>query len=271
MSNKILLQKYNAQIKNKENKIKKLEKNLCSYRFKKCKTYNDFELEKLKLELELKEVKKEIFKAGAKYNSSLVAALKNKEGRIKTKINNVNNILVSLEKINSLKSEISDLENEIKILNGEIKPMFNEREQMNIVLKALRNNFSHEDAAKLANIEIKRMVNWIHEGRNKTNKNKIYFFKQYSRIKSNKNRKIEKILKYLRNGKTKEESCKLAYVSVKAFDIWYNYGKLGKDQINIDFYNKIKLIEESNENFINENCKYGHFDLIENITVKTQS
>ena len=235
MSNKIvLLQKYESQMRNKENELKDLEKNISRFN----KTSKDFKFEKLKLENELVEVRKDILKAGAKYDSSLVVALKNKEGRIRTKINEVNNILILFNKVNQLKNEISEL----KKLIDDFKPLDDEREQMNIVLKALRNNYSYEDATKLANIEVKRMINWIHEGRNRTNKNKIYFFKQYSRIKSSKTRKIEKILKHLKNGKTKVEACKLSYVSVKAFDAWYNYGKLGKDKINIDFYNQVQLI-----------------------------
>lgn len=235
MSNKIvLLQKYESQMRNKENELKDLEKNISRFN----KTSKDFKFEKLKLENELVEVRKDILKAGAKYDSSLVVALKNKEGRIRTKINEVNNILILFNKVNQLKNEISEL----KKLIANFKPLDNEREQMNIVLKALRNNYSYEDATKLANIEVKRMINWIHEGRNKTNKNKIYFFKQYSRIKSSKTRKIEKLLKHLKNGKTKVEACKLSYVSVKAFDTWYNYGKLGKDKINIDFYNQVQII-----------------------------
>ena len=235
MSNKIvLLQKYESQMRNKENELKDLEKNINRFN----KTSKDFKFEKLKLENELVEVRKDILKAGAKYDSSLVVALKNKEGRIRTKINEVNNILILFNKVNQLKNEISEL----KKLIDDFKPLDDEREQMNIVLKALRNNYSYEDATKLANIEVKRMINWIHEGRNRTNKNKIYFFKQYSRIKSSKTRKIEKLLKHLKNGKTKVEACKLSYVSVKAFDTWYNYGKLGKDKINIDFYNQVQLI-----------------------------
>lgn len=272
-NNKSLIQKYETQIRTKENNIKKFEKTIRSYGFRNCKKMDDFKVKKIKLEIELEEIKVDILKAGSKYDASLVAALKNKESRIKTKINNINDILVLLHKIDALKTEILALEDEIKKLRGTIKPIGNEREQMNIVLKALRNNYSFEDAANLANVKQKRIVNWIHEGRNRTNKNKIYFYKQYSRIKSNKGRKIDKILKHLRNGKTKDEACKLSYVSVKAFDRWYSYGKLGKDKLNIDFYNNVRLIKESNENlmdnFLNEKCKSKNLDLTDSIAVKT--
>lgn len=247
MSNdKDLLQKYQSQIRNKENNIKNLQKTLRSYGVGNSQTREDVEFSKSQLECELKNVKIDILNAGAKYDSSLVVALKNKEGRIKTKLNEINDIFVLLDKIEVLKTEISNLEEEIINLGYKINLGDNEREQMNIVLKALRKNYSCEDAARLANIELKRMVNWIHEGRNKTNKNKIYFFKQYSRINHNKNLKIAKILKHLKNGKTKDEACKLSYVSIKAFDAWYNYGRLGKDKINVDFYNEVKLIEQDN-------------------------
>ena len=245
MSNdKVLLRKYETQMRDAENRIKKLEGNVRSYGFSNCRTAKDFEREKSKLELELNNVKKDILKAGSKYDSSLVVALKNREGRIKTKLNDVNDVFVLFDRINELKGEISDIEYEIKRLIDKIKPVDNEREQMNIVLKALRKNYSYEDAANLANVEMKRMVNWIHEGRGRTNKNKIYFFKQFSKIKSSKKRKIDKILTHLENGKTKDEACRLAYVSVDAFDRWYAYGMLGKDRINVDFYRRVKLINE---------------------------
>lgn len=247
-NNKELLQKYKSQIKDNENGIKNLKKAISSYGFMNCKSRKDFKRKKVKFQHELEDVKKDILKAGSRHDSALVSSLKNREWRLKTKINEINDILVLFDKIDALKSEILNLEEKIKNLSDNIKPADTERKQMNIVLKALRNNFSHEDAAKLANVEIKRIVNWIHEGRNETNKNKIYFFRQYSRIKSNKELKISKILKHLRNGKTKDEACRLSYVSTSAFDIWYNYGRLGKDKLNIDFYKKVQLIHESSGN-----------------------
>jgi len=247
-NNKILVKKYHSQIKNNQKNIKNMEKAIRFFGFKNCNTPGNVKRERIRLETQLKEVKADILKAGSRYDTSSVVALKNKEGRILTKLNDLNDILVLLSKINDLKKEIADIEEKIKKLGGKITPVYTEREQMNIVLKALRNNYSREDAAKLADIDLKRIVNWIHEGRNKTNKNKIYFFKQYSKIKSNKNLKIDKLLKHLKNGKSKVEACKLSFVSVKAFDTWYNYGKLGKDKINVNFYNDVKFIQEVNEN-----------------------
>lgn len=190
-NNKVLLQKYYSQIKNKKNDVKNLKKEIRRSRFNNCKTHNDFKIRKLSFQLELDNVKEDILKAGSKYDPALVYALKNKEGRIKIKLNEVNDILVLFDKINRLNDEIINLENKIKKLGG-IKHMDEERKQMNIVLKALRKNYSREDAARLANVDLKRIVNWIHEGKNKTNKNKIYFFRQYSRINSNKKCKIDK-------------------------------------------------------------------------------
>ena len=40
---------------------------------------------------------------------------------------------------------------------------------------------------------------------------------------------------------------KMAYVSVTAFDAWYNYGRLGRDKINIDFY-KRNLTDSTHKN-----------------------
>lgn len=244
-NNKELLQKYKSQIKDNENGIKNLKKAISSYGFRNCRSRNDFERKKFKFQHELEDVKNDILKAGSKNDSALVSSLKNREWRLKTKINEINHILVLFNKIHALNSEITILEEKIKNLGDNGMSADKERKQMNMVLKALRNNFSHEDAAKLANVEIKRIVNWIHEGRNETNKNKIYFFRQYSRIKSNKELKISKLLKHLRNGKTKDEACRLSYVSTSAFDIWYNYGRLGKDKLNVDFYKKVQIIHKS--------------------------
>lgn len=246
----ILIKRMESQIKNNKKSIENMKKTILGYGFKDCKTRNDFEFVKLKLELELEEVKKDILKAGSKYDSATVVALKNKEGRIRTKHNDINDILVLYDKIDEFKTKISNLESRLKKLEGKVIPINDEREQMNIVLKALRNNCSCEDAAKLANIELKRIVNWIHEGRSKTNKNKIYFYKHYSKIQSNKKRKIKRLLKHLKNGMPKYEACRLSRVSISEFDIWYVYGKLGKDKINVDFYKKVSLIEKTNGEII---------------------
>ena len=245
--NKISRQKYESQIRDMENHICEMHYAIRKYGFGNCKKRECFESKKAKIENELNEIKDDILKAGARYDTALVVALKNREGRLKAKLNDVNAILALFDKIDVLKTEISHLEDEIKKWGDNIKPADNEREQMNIVLRALRNNYSREDAATLASVEMKRVVNWIHEGRNGSSKNKTYFFRQYSKIQSNKNRKIARILKHLKNGKTKDEACKLSYVSVSAFDIWYNNGRLGKDKTNIDFYRKVNLINEANE------------------------
>ncbi|MDO5811167.1 MAG: hypothetical protein Q4Q37_08740 [Methanobrevibacter sp.] len=249
-NNKDLLQKYKSQIGDRQNRIGELRKAIRGYGFVNCKKRGCFEIKKEKLESELNDIKDDILKAGSKYDTALVVALKNRQGRLMTKLNDVNAILVLFDKISVLKSEISDLEDEIKKLGDNIKPVYDERQQMTIVLRALRKNYCREDAAALADVEMKRIVNWIHEGRNRTNENKIYFFRQYSKIQSNKNRKIAKLLKHLKSGKTKSEACKLSCVSITAFDAWYNYGRLGKDEVNIDFYKKVRLISKSNGNRI---------------------
>ena len=257
-NNNVLIKKFESQIKSNENMIENIKKTIKGYGFGNCKTRRDFEFQKLKFDLELEDIKEDIIKAGFKYDSALVMALKNKEGIIKTKINDINDILVLFDKINDLKNEISNLEKQIKKLGGQINPIYNEREQMNIVLNALRNNSSREDAAKLAGIELKRIVNWIHEGRNRTNENKIYFYKQYTRIESNKNRKINRLLKHLKNGKTKSQACELSNVTHIEFNTWYNYGKSGCDKINIDFYKKVKDIQKANEEKIWDNFLDNH-------------
>ena len=249
-NNKDLLQKYKSQIGDRQNRIGELRKAIRGYGFVNCKKRGCFEIKKEKLESELNDIKDDILKAGARYDTASVVALKNRQGRLMTKLNDINAIMVLLDKISVLKSEISDLEDEIKRWGDNIKSIDNEREQMTIVLRALRKNYCREDAATLADVEMKRIVNWIHEGRNGSSENKAYFYRQYSKIESNKRRKIAKILKHLKNGKTKAEACKLSCVSITAFDAWYNYGRLGKDEANIDFYRKVRWISKSNGNRI---------------------
>ena len=249
-NNKALIQKYRSQIGDRQKRIGEIRKTIRGYGIGNCKKRGCFEIKKARLEDELECIKKDILKAGARYDTASVVSLKNRQGRLMTKLNDINAILVLLDKISVLKSEISELEDKIKRWGDNIKPIYDEREQMNIVLRALRKNYSHEDAAALADVEMKRIVNWIHEGRNRTNENKIYFFRQYSKIQSNKNLKIAKLLKHLKNGKTKSEACKLSCVSITAFDAWYNYGRLGKDEANIDFYRKVRRISKSNGNRI---------------------
>lgn len=249
-NNNALIQKYRSQISDRQNRIGEIRKIIRGYGIGNCKKRGCFEKKKAELEDELKGIKDDILKAGARYDTASVVALKDRQGRLMTKLNDINAILVLLDKISVLKGEISNLQDEIRRWGDNIKPVYDEREQMNIVLRALRKNYSHEDAAALANVEMKRIVNWIHEGRNRTNENKIYFFRQYSKIQSNKSRKIAKLLKHLKNGKTKAEACKLSCVSITAFDAWYNYGRMGKDEANIDFYRKVRRISKFNGNRI---------------------
>ena len=264
MSINVLIKEMESKIKQHEKMIDDYKKTIKGYGFEDCKVSSDFEFEKLKLGLELEDVKADILKAGSKYDPASVSALKNKEGRIITKINDINDILLLFDKINVLKIKISNLESKIKKIVGEVKPIDDERKQMNTVLKALRDNCSCEDAAKIANIKLKRIINWIHEGRNKTNKNKIYFYKYYSKIESNKKRKISRLLNHLKNGKTKYEACKLSNVSQNEFDIWYDNGRMGKDKINIDFYNNVNLIEKTGEkswgDFFDDRHKSTHLN-----------
>ena len=238
-----LIRNYESQINTKEKEIDNLEKIIKGYGFSDCETRKDFEFEKLRFELELDEVNEDILKAGSKYDPSSVVALKGREGRLKTKINNINDILVYFDKISTIESEIINLENEIKNLEKQIGTEKSEKEQMNIVLNALMNYESCEDAAKLANVKVQRIVNWIHEGRDGTSKNKIYFFKKFSNFETKKNRNISHILTYLKKGMTREESCKKENIPIAAFNRWYDNGKKGKGKKNIKFYNKVNHIE----------------------------
>ena len=249
MSNdEALLRNYESQLNVKEKEIETLEKKIRAYGFSDCETRNDFQFKKIKLGIELDEVKEEILKAGSRHDRASVIALKGKEGGLKLKITDINSILVLFDKITPLESAIIDLEEKIQDLDNKIKSRQKERKQMDDVLKALRNYQTCQSAAKSANVDEKRIVNWIHEGRDGFDENKVYFYKEYSKIKSNKNNKMFQLLKHLRSGKTRLDACKSVNISVDVFNKWYNYGKSGKGKKNIDFYNKVKQIEEDNEN-----------------------
>lgn len=57
-----------------------------------------------------------------------------------------------------------------------------ELEQMEIVLKAIKDNKTDAEAAKLANISEDKIFEWYEEGENSASKNTIYFFNQLNEI-----------------------------------------------------------------------------------------
>lgn len=70
--------------------------------------------------------------------------------------------------------------------NTSSKPLL---KQMDSVLEEIRNGKSRKEASDITGIPLKKIVNWIIEGRNHYDKDKTYFYNELIKIEQNKNNK----------------------------------------------------------------------------------
>ena len=240
-----ILESEQLQIKKDINFI---QKKISLYGFSDC-SKKDLELKKVKIQSEINNIQQDIAKATSKNDRDTVLALKNKEGILKTHIMDINNTLVLFDERNQLKKIFFENEEKIDELKKLVKTIYTERQLMDKFLNIFQTK-SCKQAAHEANIDVKRIVNWLHEGRDGTTKNKIYFYKQFNKIrkeKSRKKRKIEKmrnLISLLKQYESITEACKSIGISVNTFNDWYVNGRNGNGKENIMFYEEIKRIEK---------------------------
>ena len=243
----------------KEEKVRELEINnkiISSYGYEDCKSIEDFEDKKIQIKGEVKNIDEEIRDAGLKNKHALVYSLQNKKARLKIQLLEINDIINLLSKQETLEQDIKEINDKINDLKKQLDDIQDERKQMDKFLEAYRDSKSCEDAAKAVNIKVQRIVNWIHEGRDRSNFNKIYFYNELNRIKKEKERirrgeelrklkreRISKLLIQLRNGKTINQACEIVDVNANDVSRWYDAGRKGDGNVNIDFYNQVNEIE----------------------------
>ena len=231
---------------------------ISSFNFSGCDTLIDFTYEKIEIEDQLQ---KELLKIDSSNNKDLSIESQNKISLLKSKIKEIDIISVLLKKQNELNKEMEDISIKINELKKQLDMINIERKEMDNFLNAFRRLKSCEDASNEVNIEIVTIINWIDHGKHSTDENKIYFYKEFNRIKNeissqknheiqskNKENNISELLVLLNEGKTKYEACHKTGVSVRSFDCWYREGRDGKGNLNVEFYNRVNEINSIKEN-----------------------
>lgn len=252
-----LISQFKSKKQEKQKEIELNEKIIKSYGFTDCNTLEDFKNKKIQIKKDLNEVEEDIREARLKNKRSLILSLQNKKARYKTQLLDIDNIIQLLSKQESLEQDINEINGKIKELKQKLIDIQDERKQMDEFLEVYRNAESCQEALNLVDIKKQRIVNWIHEGRDGTNTNKIYFFNEFNKIKAEKERirrgeelrklktkQISQLLTHLRNRKTKPLACKIVGVKITTFYRWYDDGKNGGSDENIDFYLQVKEITQ---------------------------
>lgn len=252
-----LIAQFKSKKQEKQKELEINEKIIASYGFLDCKTIEDFENKKIQIKNDLNDVEEEITEARLKNKLSIVISLQSKKARYKTQLLDIDNIIQLLSKQGLLEQDIGEINDKIKDLEKKLNAIQDERKQMDEFLEIYRDVKSCEDAVKLSSIKKQRIVNWIHEGRNRTNANKIYFFNEFNKIKNQKERirrgeelrklktkQISQLLTQLRNGKTKVQACKIVGISITTFYRWYDNGKNNGSDENVDFYKQVIEIKQ---------------------------
>ena len=201
------------------------------------------------------------------------------------KYSDKNNLLMDNIRINNSKSKNKpSKDRSIKEkINKDNSQVNTTKKQMEIVINAIRDGKSREDAAKLANIPLYKIVHWYNEGRQGTKPENINFFNELRELENNKksnglkrnlnelnrnnseNNKIKleipslikfdsfgnkntitqmnNILKDLANGKSEAEAIKDANVSEETYKYWINRGKQDFGKLYVQFYNYVNQLK----------------------------
>jgi len=122
------------------------------------------------------------------------------------------------------------------------------KEQMEIVIAAIKDGKSRNEAAKLANIPPYKIVHWYNEGKIGNKPENIYFFKKMKEIEdNNKNndeelqKRMDKVLNEIKKGKTFSQ---MDFISESTINEWINKGKQNKKPY-VQFYNEYLKLKQS--------------------------
>ena len=254
------ISKFKSKKQEKEKEFQINNKIVSSYGYIGCVTHEDYHYKKIQIKDELNKIDDEIRDAGLRNKNALVISLQHKKAGYKTQLLEIDNIIILLSKEKSLEKDIDEINDKIVELKNKLRDIQDERNQMDEFLNVYRGVKSCRKAASLAGIKNQKIVNWIHEGREGTNANKIYFFKEFNKIKDEnerirrgeelrklKTQQISQILVQLRNGKTKSEACNASGVNITTFNRWYDDGKNGCGDENVDFYMQVREIKKMNK------------------------
>ena len=97
-------------------------------------------------------------------------------------ISSIDNSLSYEEIVEKIIDNLKKIQKDTKITKPDEEVKLSELEQMDIVLKAIKDNKTDAEAAKLANISEDKIFEWYEEGENSASKNTIYFFNKLNEI-----------------------------------------------------------------------------------------
>lgn len=106
-----------------------------------------------------------------------------------SKSQNINNLIYKFEESNLIENQKTDLKlKEVK--DAVIISPNSILKEMDSVLDEIRKGHSRKEAAQITGVPLKRIVNWIIEGRNHYDENKTYFYNELIKIEQNKNNNL---------------------------------------------------------------------------------
>ena len=151
------------------------------------------------------------------------------------KFSDKNNLLI--DNIGQIKESKLEDKHDDELMENNLEFSDNDtKEQMEIVIDAIRNGKSRNGAAKLANIPLYKIVHWYNEGKIHNKPENIYFFRKMNELETNNERikrDMDKVLIELKNGRSISQ---IDFVSEDTINEWIHKGKQNKKPY-VDFYN----------------------------------
>ena len=161
------------------------------------------------------------------------------------------NFKIKDNETNLIKDDINDK----PLINSEenkeliIEKPSEDRKLMDKILNLYREGKSEKEISLLTGIGHYQVEKWYKDGRNNPNKDNIYFREEIDKIRNDSSRikkTMDDVLKYLRQGKSRDESARLSNIDVDLISTWILEGKKNSNQTSIYFSQEYdKIFKES--------------------------
>lgn len=185
------------------------------------------------------------------------------------------NIKMAKNSINESNGHTSDQINE----NFEKQNNRSVREIMDIILEERKKGKTREECAEIANIPVRKIPHWSHEGRQKNGKDNIYFYKKLTSIenslkkqessdikKYNNSKNVKKrklFLEYYKNEKDMNKAAELSSVDISLIEKWILNGKQNKNPFK-EFYEEFLNVKNYLENLEPPTDMPNNFEILKN-------
>ena len=205
------------------------------------------------LEAELKQVKQDKSRYGAKNDFDCVQECRRKEENLKFKISSQwNRYSILKNTLAELKKQKTDLENKIQLKRDRIRRNEAIKSQMNLVLENYRKTQNLRQAAIDAHISPDSAEQWLEWGKNDFNETYSYFYTKKLEIddefKDLEAQKLKDDMDRVADAYSKTGSLKraaeIAHVSSDTVEYWYDWGMRGFGEENTYFYKKIMSMKK---------------------------